>query len=155
MSANWVIPPGYRGLEDTLKEYGRDRAETNLASERWLAFAFDPYTGDLQRIPATTWCAEIGRKWLDEGSSVRFEKSETGISHYVIIVWTGQQPPTDEEGWAVHLAKELMAAAFPQGEWRQMGIRAVRKGCEREAKKRQVPLPSPDSFSRAMGRRRK
>ena len=48
-----------------------------------------------------------------------------------------------------------MAATFPQGEWRRMGVTAVRKRCEVEAEKRQVQLPSPDSFSRAMGRRRK
>ena len=61
----------------------------------------------------------------------------------------------DDDGPKVRLAKELMDAALPQGGWRQMGVRAVRKGCEQEAKTRRVPLPSPDSFSRAMGRRRK
>ena len=60
-----------------------------------------------------------------------------------------------DDGPKVRLAKELMGAAFPQGKWRQMGIRAVRKGCEQEAKRRSVQLPSPDSFSRAMGRRRR
>jgi hypothetical protein len=55
---------------------------------------------------------------------------------------------------SVHLAKELMAAVFPQGEWRRMGPMAVRKRCEPEAEARQVQLPSPDSFSRAMGRRK-
>jgi hypothetical protein len=63
--------------------------------------------------------------------------------------------PKDIDGPMVRLAKELMDAAFPQGAWRQMGVRAVRKGCEPEAKKRHVQLPSPDSFSRAMGHRRK
>ena len=53
------------------------------------------------------------------------------------------------------LARELMAATFSQGEWRRMGPRAVRKACEPKANEWQVPLPSPDSFSRAMGRRRK
>ena len=63
--------------------------------------------------------------------------------------------PEDGDGPKVRLAKELMDAAFPQGEWRQMGVRTVRKVCEQEAKKRRVQLPSSDSFSRAMGRRRK
>jgi hypothetical protein len=63
--------------------------------------------------------------------------------------------PKDADGPKVRLAKELMDAAFPQGEWRQMGVRAVRKGCEQEAKTRRVQLPSSDSFSRAMGHRRK
>ena len=63
--------------------------------------------------------------------------------------------PKAADGPKVRLAKELMDAVFPQGEWRQMAVRAVRKGCEQEAKKRQVPLPSSDSFSRAMDRRRK
>ena len=63
--------------------------------------------------------------------------------------------PKDADGPKVRLAKELMDAAFPQSEWRQMGVRAVRKGCEQEANTRQVQVPSPDSFSRAMGRRRK
>jgi hypothetical protein len=61
--------------------------------------------------------------------------------------------PKGEDGPMVRLAKELMAAEFPQGEWRQMKPMAVRKRCEEKAKTRQVPLPSPDSFSRAMGRR--
>jgi hypothetical protein len=53
----------------------------------------------------------------------------------------------------VRRAKELMGAVYPNGEWRTMKIRWVRKGCEAEAKKRQVPLPSADSFALAMGRR--
>jgi hypothetical protein len=63
------------------------------------------------------------------------------------------QPHADRQR-SVRLAKELMAATFPQGEWRRMGVRAVRKRCEQEAETREVQLPSPDSFSRAMGRRK-
>jgi hypothetical protein len=71
-----------------------------------------------------------------------------------------RQPPSKDNPkdadrrWSVRLAKELMAAVFPQGEWRRMGPMAVRKRCEPEAEARQVQLPSPDSFSRAMGRRK-
>lgn len=60
-----------------------------------------------------------------------------------------------EDGPQVRLAKELMQAVYPNGEWRTMLIRAVRKGCEQEAKRRQKKLPGVDSFSRATERRRR
>jgi hypothetical protein len=65
------------------------------------------------------------------------------------------QPHAGGRKRSVRLAKELMAAVFPEGEWRRMGPVAVRKRCEPEAEARQVELPSADSFSRAMGRRSK
>lgn len=61
----------------------------------------------------------------------------------------------EKDGWAVKRAKELMEIAYPNGKWRTMGPRAVRKGCEAEAKAKQLALPSVDSFARAMGRRKK
>jgi hypothetical protein len=61
-----------------------------------------------------------------------------------------QQQP-QEDGWAVRRAKELMAAVCPN--WRTMGPGAVRAACAEEAERRDVKLPGPDSFSRAMGRR--
>jgi hypothetical protein len=64
------------------------------------------------------------------------------------------QPHADGRKRSVRLAKELMATVFPEGEWRRMGPMAVRKRCEPEAEARQVELPSSDSFSRAMGRRK-
>jgi hypothetical protein len=161
----WTAPPGYRALDDIVQEYGRDQAQNKLISGQWPAFELDLSTGDLKPIPATTWGVTRGRKWLEkgeEGESVWPKPaawSQLRIDHYALIVQVSErQPPwmdnpADEDGPMVRLAKELMDAAFPQGEWRQMGIRAVRKGCEQEAKARPVPLPSPDSFSRAMGRR--
>jgi hypothetical protein len=59
-----------------------------------------------------------------------------------------------EDGPAIRFAKELMAAKFPGDEWQAMKIKAVRKACEEGARARGRPLPSADSFSRAMGRRR-
>jgi hypothetical protein len=64
------------------------------------------------------------------------------------------QPHADGRKRSVRLAKELIEATFPQSEWRRMGVTAVRKCCEQEAETREVQLPSPDSFSRAMGRRK-
>jgi hypothetical protein len=163
----WVVPPGYRLLADVVQEYGRDHAQTNLMSGQWPAVKFDLKTGDLAPIPATTWCAARGRKWLEkgeEGESVGLKPAagnQLGIDRYALIVrvserrppWTDN--PKDAYGPKVRLANELMDATFPQGEWRQMGVRAVRKRCEQQAKTGGVQLPSPDSFSRAMGRRRK
>jgi len=65
-----------------------------------------------------------------------------------------QQPQEDEpQRPAVRRAKELMAAVFPNDEFRTMKVKVVWSACAPEAKIRQIPLPSPDSFSRAMGRR--
>jgi hypothetical protein len=135
-------------------------------SGQWPAVKFDLKTGDLTPIPATTWCAARGHKWLEkgeEGESVWLRPaagSQLGIDRYALIVRISErQPPSRDnpkaaDGPKVRLAKELMDIAFPQGEWRQMGVRAARKGCEQDAKTRRVQLPSPDSFSRAMGRRK-
>jgi hypothetical protein len=76
--------------------------------------------------------------------------------------WMKQQPQEHEEDRPkvrlakepkVRLAKELMTETYPNSEWQTMGIRAVRYGCEDLANAKQVPLPSADSFARAMGRR--
>ena len=164
MSAPEKWPPGYRALADIVQEYGRDSAQTKLVSGQLSGFKVNLTTGDLEPIPATTWCVTLGRTWLEEGASGCIEPlpgAKFGIIHYAVIVRVSErQPPwmdnpKDAEGPKVRLAKELMDAAFPQGEWRRMGVRTVRKDCEQEAKTRRVQLPSPDSFSRAMGRRRK
>ena len=165
VAREWSIPPGYRVLADVLQEYGRDLAQTNLLSGQWPAFKLNLKAGDLESIPMTTWGVGRGRTWLEKAVSGESEwvgpqPGGTSIRYAVIVRVTEQQPPgadnpRDEDGPAVRLAKELMAAVFPQGEWRQMKIKAVQKGCEQEAKTRGVPLPSVDSFSWAMGRRRK
>jgi hypothetical protein len=62
-------------------------------------------------------------------------------------------PRQQKDGPQVRRAKELMAAAYPGGEWRSMMIKAVHRECGKEANARGWKLPSPDSFSRAMGRR--
>jgi hypothetical protein len=140
-------------------------------SGEWPAFKLHINTGDREPIPVTTWGVARGRTWLEEGAGGRVElPRRTGFGpppgtgfwmmHYAVIVRVSeQQPPRmdhpkDADGPKVRLAKELMDAVFPQGEWRRMAVKAVRKGCEQEAKKRQVQLPSSDSFSRAMGHRR-
>ena len=157
-----VAPPGYRDLDDIMKQNGRDHAQTKLMSGQWPAFKLNLVTGDLEPIPVTTWCALLGLSWLEHGASERSGPGPLGrpIS-YTVIVRVSEQPPPllddpkDASGPMVRLAKELMDAAFPQGEWHQMKVKAVRKGCEPEAEARQVQLPSADSFSRAMGRRPK
>jgi hypothetical protein len=161
----WVVPSGYRELADLVREHGREHTQANLMSGQWPAFRFDLYTGNLEPLPPTIWCAARGHTWLEKGSGGRIEISRAGgrleITSYAVLVWASERlPPWREnpkgaDGPKVHIAKELMDAIFQQGEWRQMGVRAVRKGCEQEAKTRRVPLPSEDSFSRAMGRRRK
>lgn len=155
-------PPGYRTLDDVVREYGRDLAQANLMSGQWLAFRVDLKAGDLEPIPATAWSLGRGRTWLEEGATRRAEllPDYKTISYTVIVRVSEQQPsltdnPKDADRPKVRLAKQLMDATFSQDEWRQMGVRAVRKRCEGEATKRRVQLPSPDSFSRAMERRRK
>jgi hypothetical protein len=156
-------PPGYRALDDIVQERGRDHAQTKLMSGQWPAFKIHLKTGDLEPIPATTWCLARGRTWLEEGATRRAEllPDYKTISYTVIVRVSEQQPPPIDSPKdanrrpGVRLAKELMDATFSQDEWRRMGVRAVRKGCELIAEARQVPLPSADSFARAMERRHK
>jgi hypothetical protein len=70
---------------------------------------------------------------------------------YVCPPWIEQQNKTD--GPQVRFARELMEKRFPRGEWRQMGIRAVRHACEKLPGAKSKKLPGVDSFARAMGRR--
>jgi hypothetical protein len=159
----WNIPLGHDSLADIVREYGREQAQTNLMSGQWSAFKYNPTTGDLEQIPATVWCAARGHTWLEAASNgefFHFDDVLSAAASFAVIVRTPRRPswtdsPKDADGPKVLLAKKLMAAVFPQGEWRQMSLKAVRKSCESEATKRQVQLPSPDSFSRAMGRRHK
>ena len=157
----WVVPPGYRDLADVLKEYGRDRTQTSLLSGQWPAFKLDLFTGNLEPIPAPAWGVIHGQAWLEKGGASGFWALRSRGQFYALVVRVSErQPPStdnpkDEDGPMVRLAKDLMAAEFPQGEWRQMKPTAVRKRCEQKAKTRQVQLPSPDSFSRAMGHRRR
>jgi hypothetical protein len=58
-----------------------------------------------------------------------------------------------KDGPQVRHAKELMAVVYPGDEWGSMSIKAVRRGCAKEAAAKGWKLPSTDSFSRAMGRR--
>lgn len=163
MSAAKKWPPGHRELDDLVQEYGRDHAQTKLMSGQWPAFKCNLSTGYLEPIPVTAWGVRRGRGWLEGGASGSepLPGGVFGMIFYTIVVRLSErQPPwmdnpEDADGPKVRLAKELMDAAFPQGEWRQMGVRTVRKVCDKEAKTRRVQLPSPDSFSRAMGRRRK
>jgi hypothetical protein len=61
--------------------------------------------------------------------------------------------PSSSAGPQVEHARELMTAVFPSGDWTSMGPVAVRHACEAEARNGNRPLPSTDSFARAMGRR--
>jgi hypothetical protein len=163
----WSVPPGYRTLDDIVREYGRDHAQTNLISGQWPAFELDLSTGDLKPIPATTWGVTRGRKWLEkgeEGESVWLKPaawSQIGLDCYALIVRMSEQPPPrtdnpkDEDGPQVRRAKILMGAVYRNGEWRSMMIKAVRDACAKEAQGRGWRLPSTDSFSIAMGRRRR
>ena len=163
MSATRKWPSGYRELDDLVREYGRDQAQSKLMSGQWPASKCNLSTGDLEPIPVTAWGVRSGRGWLEEGASGSepLPGGVFGIISYTVVVRLSERRPTrmdnarGADGPKVRLAKDLMDAALPQGEWRQMGVRTVRKRCEEEAKTRRVPLPSPDSFSRAMARRRK
>jgi hypothetical protein len=55
----------------------------------------------------------------------------------------------------VSFAKELIAAVYPGGEWRIKTSGVVRHACASEAEARGRPLPSRDSFARAMDRWRR
>jgi hypothetical protein len=154
----WTVPPGYRGLADVLREYGRARAQTKLISGEWPAFELDLDTGDLRPILATTWCVYHGRSLLDRAEDP--SPDDGGAIHtnhwFVVIVRISEQPPSKINNLRGRkLARALIDTVYPQGEWRQMKGVVVRKGCEKEAKTRSVQLPSADSFSRAMCRRRK
>jgi hypothetical protein len=160
VSAAEKWPPGYSELDDLVRKFGRDHAQAKLMSGQWSAFKCNLSTGGLKPIPVTAWGLPSGRGWLEgRGGWVELRSGgKFGLTQYTVVVVSApplMDNPKDADGPKVRLAKELMDAAFPQGEWRQLGIRAVRKGCEQKAKTRGMPLPSADSFSRAMGRRRK
>jgi hypothetical protein len=66
---------------------------------------------------------------------------------------------TKQPGPAIRLARELMAVVYPQGQWRELDPAAVRHACDKDLKaqallkRKAKPLPSRDSFARAMERR--
>jgi hypothetical protein len=63
------------------------------------------------------------------------------------------------EPTAVRLARELMVITFPDGQWQDMDPAGVRHRCGQDLQVKarlkgiEKPLPSRDSFARAMGRR--
>jgi hypothetical protein len=61
--------------------------------------------------------------------------------------------PAEQDGWQVKRIRELLPDACPGH--KKMGIRAVRKACAPAFEKRGWLLPSTDSFSRALDRRRR
>jgi hypothetical protein len=160
---DWSVPPGYRALGDLVQEHGIDRAQPKLISGEWPTFEFDIDTGDLKPIPTTVWSATWGRQLLERAENPNADDGGAICTDhwFVVIVRMSERPPPsgddpkDEGAPMVRLAKELMDAVFLQREWRRMKVVVVRKRCEPIARARGVQLPSPDSFSRAMGRRKK
>jgi hypothetical protein len=153
----WAVPPGYRALADVVREYGRDHAQTKLISGQWSAFELDLDTGDLRPILVSTWCVYRGLYWLDRAENLNDpDDGEIFMNGwFVVIVRISEQLPSKINNLRGRkLAWALIDTVYPQGEWRQMKGVVVRKGCEKEAKRRSVRLPSPDSFSRAMCRRK-
>jgi hypothetical protein len=141
-----------RGLRSMIRYLPRERIHRPELPERELLSA------DYWDDPSEIWPS-------DDGLLVR-DKKRQGVFGYFyawgpdIEEFFGDKTPApqpqqqpQEDGWAVRRAKELMAAVLRNGEWRTMGPKEVCSACEPEAKRRQVKLPSPDSFSRAMGRR--
>jgi hypothetical protein len=165
-AAEWAVPPGYRRLADFVQEHGRDHVQTKLVSGQWSAFEFDIDTGDLRPIPTIIWCATRGR-WLLERAENPSDRDGyailTDTNHWVVVIvqMIPDQPPPktvdqkDTRQPQVSRAKTLMDVVYSNGEWRSMMIKVVRNGCAGEAQRRGWRLPSPDSFSIAMGRRRR
>jgi hypothetical protein len=66
-----------------------------------------------------------------------------------------RKPPAEpDDGWQIERIKQVLPEAFPKGGHENMTIRAVRNACASQFEKHRWPLPSSDSFSRALGRRR-
>ena len=125
---------------------------------------------DLERelLPFSFWAEHSLSSWSD-GLFIRPVRSSQPIPAAGLYAWkpdldtvgltdapaTAAASVTTEpvEGPKIRLAKELMAAVYPNQEWREKGPVAVRKDCEAMAKAKKVALPGVDSFARAMGRR--
>jgi len=131
-AAKWTVPSGYCILDDIVREYGRDHAQTKLISGQWPAFQIDLYHGDLYPIPVTTWCVARGRYWLEKGAREFSDRSvpldhpalrlqpRLGGQRYAVVVQISEQPPARMNNLRGQpLAKELIDTVYPQGEWRQ------------------------------------
>jgi hypothetical protein len=162
----WVIPPGYRALADIVEEFGRDAAQAKLVSEQWTAFKLDLYTGDLEPIPATTWCVARGRTWLEEGAS-EFEEHAgeffgylrgptIEIIHYAIIV-SERQPRRQRKAPQADRVDQAIVKCFPSGA-DGIATKAVHKAVAEElspdSKKRGLATPSESTVKRRLGRRK-
>jgi hypothetical protein len=166
----WVVPPGYRVLDDVVREYGRDHAQTKLISGQWPAFQLDLDTGDLRPIPVTTWGVARGRNWLEKGASgligppppdhaaLRL-RPRLLVYHYAVIVRISEQPHKQQKRKAPQgdRVDEAMAKCFPDG---TDGIltkavhKAVVEALKPDSKKRGLPDPSETTVKRRLGRRK-
>jgi hypothetical protein len=137
----WGTEWGPRWLESGVCELPSEGGRVKITHERFDTF-YEPEI-------AVIFVREIElQRLIDAKPSAEAQSAEAPAPRAPMVV-------ANDDGPVVRLAKELMDTVFPRGEWRQMGPRAVRKGCEQEVNTRRVQLPSSDSFSRAMGRRRK
>jgi hypothetical protein len=127
-------PPPERSLYERLRDHALEPPSSQDLAE-------------IRKRQAELKSLEEGRRELDRANAIRDNLRPPP--------WIKQQPQEDEDGPMVRRAKELMAAKFPDGEWAEMGPRAVRFACESLAKERGVKLPGVDSFARVMGRRKK
>jgi hypothetical protein len=157
----WTVPPGYRGLADILREYGRARAQTKLISGEWPAFELDLDTGDLRPISATTWCVYHGRSLLDRAENPNDDDGgEIYTNHwFVVIVRMSERPPPQPQRASPQADRidQVIAKHFPDG---TDGIspktvhRAVVKELKPDSEKRGLAVPSLTSVKRRMGRRK-
>jgi hypothetical protein len=86
------------------------------------------------------------------------ERAGRKLDYYIGVRDGLIEPPwhrPNKDGPGIRRAKKLIKITFPNGEERGLKTRVVRKDCERAAKTLNEPLPSADTFARAMGRRRK
>ena len=134
--------------------------------EHWPAFKLVPGTGGrLLELDLAGLTSEQRAEWdrleAERERSRELHERFAKRAAYRAAVRDGLLPPPwmkqpqSKDGPKVHCAKELMQAVYPNREWRQMMIKAVRDGCAGEAQRREWRLPSPDSFSIAMVRRRR
>jgi hypothetical protein len=168
VSAAKKWPPGYRELDDLVQEHGRDYVRTKLISGQWSAFKLHHNTGDLEPIPATTWCVARGRSWLEMGASGVVELPKpTGfgpppgpgfwVMNYTVIVRVfEQQAPKKRKAPQGHRIDQAIAKCFPNGT-DGISTKTVHQKVAEELKpdeKRGLAIPSETTVKRRLGRRK-
>lgn len=159
MSRDWEVPPGYRDLEDLVREHGPDHAQANLASGQWSAFRFDLETGERKPIQETIWCVSRGRKLLGKSTHIGFRSRGGRLIGRAIIVRVPEQPQPrrKRERAQTKRVRDVIGKRFPNG---TDGIatkvvhKAVAEELKPDSKKLGFAIPDETTVRRVLGRRK-